>query len=647
VLIIAMLATPKVAAGLGFQPVVPEELKMTSEPQAPGAHAIILYRQVDRDDNGQTSHENNYVRIKILTEEGRKYADVEIPFFKESQNIVGVRGRTIRPDGSIADFGGQVFEKNLVKGRGVKYLAKTFTLTDVQVGGIIEYSYTVDLSEKYIFDSHWVLSNDLFTKRAQFSLKPYVGSYQTFYLRWSWNTLPAGTVAPKEGPDHIVRMEASNIPAFQTEDYMPPPDELRSRVDFIYEESLPEKDQQSYWKQVGKKRNAALESFIGKRKAMEQAVAQIVSPSDAQDVKLRKIYDRVQQIRNTSYEVKKTEQEEKRAKEKPPENVEEVWKRGYADGMQLTWLFLGLARASGFEAYGCWVSGRRDYFFSPATMQSAKLNSNVVLVKLNGKDLYFDPGGAFTPFGLLEWSETSVQGLRLDKDGGTWIQTTLPEAAESRIDRVAKMKLSDTGDLEGTLTVTYIGLEAMYHRLEERNADEVARKKFLEERLTSQIGVAAEAELTNKPDWASSETPLVAEFNLKIPGWASNAGRRVVLPAAIFTAAEKWVFEHASRVQPIYFEYPYEKSDDVTVELPTGWQVTSVPAPQNLNGKVILYSLKAEQNPGSIRLTRKLTVDVLLLEKKYYTPLRNLFQSIRTSDGEQIVVQPGEIHASN
>ena len=646
-LALGMLAAQEAKAGIGFQPVSPDELKMTSEPLAPGAPAIILFRQVDRDDNIRTPHEDIYFRIKILTEEGRKHADVEIPFLKGTQEVVHVRARTIRPDGSIVDFGGQVFEKNLVKGRGIKYLAKTFTLTDVQVGGIIEYSYTVDLSERYIFDSHWVLSDDLFTKKAEFSLKPYVGSYQPFYLRWSWNTLPAGAVAPKEGPDHIVRMEASNIPAFQTEDYMPPPDELRSRVDFIYEENLPEKDQQSYWKQVGKKRNAGLESFIGKRKAMEQAVAQIVSPSDSQDVKLRKIYDRVQQIRNTTYEVQKTEQEEKRAKEKPPENVEEVWKRGYADGMQLTWLFLGLARAAGFEAYGCWVSGRRQYFFSPVTMQSSKLDSNVVLVKLNGKDLYFDPGGAFTPYGLLEWPETSVQGLRLDKDGGTWIQTTLPQATESRIERVAKMKLSDTGDLEGTLTVTYVGLEAMYHRLAERNADEVARKKFLEEVLTSQIGVAAEAELTNKPDWGSSETPLVAEFTLKIPGWASNAGRRVVLPAAIFTAAEKGVFEHASRVQPIYFEYPYEKSDDVTVELPTGWQVSSVPAPQNLNGKVILYSLKAEQSPGTIRLTRKLTVDVLLLEKKYYTPLRNLFQAIRTSDGEQIVVQPGEIHASN
>jgi len=111
----------------------------------------------------------------------------------------------------------------------------------------------------------------------------------------------------------------------------------------------------------------------------------------------------------------------------------------------------------------------------------------------------------FTPYGLLTWSETAVPGLRLDKDGGTWIQTTLPQASESRIERVGKLKLSDTGDLEGKLTVTYIGLEAMYHRVEERNEDEVARKKFLEELVTAQIGVAAEAELTNKPDWTNSE----------------------------------------------------------------------------------------------------------------------------------------------
>src|SRR5271169_1203492 len=264
-LVVWMLAAQRANAGIGFQPVSQDELKMTSEPLAPGAPAIILYRQVDRDDNIHTPHEDNYFRVKILTEEGRKYADVEIPFFKESQDVVGIRARTIRPDGSIANSDVKVFEKYLVKGkvggRQYKYLAKTFTLPDVEVGGIIEYTYTTDSHEYSLYSSHWILSDELFTKKAQFSLKPFNDSYYGLYsLRWSWNTLPAGSVPPKEGPDHIVRMEANNIPAFQTEDFMPPENELKSRVDFIYEEGILEKDQASFWKHFGKQRNGQLES---------------------------------------------------------------------------------------------------------------------------------------------------------------------------------------------------------------------------------------------------------------------------------------------------------------------------------------------------------------------------------------------------
>jgi hypothetical protein len=632
-------------ASTSYPPISPEEIKMTSEPLALGAPAIILYRQVDRDDSGIYTLQNEFIRIKILTEEGRKYADVEIPFFKDTQTVTNIHGRTIRPDGSTAEINGQIFEKNLVKGRGVRYLAKTFTMPDVQVGSIIEYSYTLELSANLIFDSHWILSDELFTKRAQFSLKPYVSPYTPIGLRWTWNTLPAGNDPPKEGSDNIVRMNATNIPAFQSEDYMPPAGEMKSRVDFIYDSKASIKDENEYWKQTAKSWNESLEDFVGKRKAMEQAVAQIVSPGDSQEVKLRKIYDRVQKIRNTTYEVQKSEQEQKRAKEKPPENVEELWKRGYGDGAQLTWLFLGLARAAGFEAYGCWVSNRSEYFFSPLLRDGSKLNSNVVLIKLNGKDLYFDPGAAFTPYGMLIWTETGTPGLRLDKDGGSWITTTLPEAAESQIQRVGRFKLSDTGDLEGKLTVTYTGLEALYHRQETRNDDEVARKKFLEDAVTSQIDGAAQAELINKPDWANSETPLVAEFNLKISDFLVNAGSKAVIPAAIFTAAEKNVFDHATRVHPIYMNYPHQKADDITLELPDGWHVGTLPPALNQGQKVFQYSLSAEKGPGTVHLTRKLTIDFLLVDQKFYPLLRGFFQSVRGGDSEQVILQPGETHA--
>jgi hypothetical protein len=280
-------------------------------------------------------------------------------------------------------------------------------------------------------------------------------------------------------------------------------------------------------------------------------------------------------------------------------------------------------------------------------MDPHKLNSNVVVVKLNGKDVFCDPGVPFTPFGMLTWAETGVRGLRLDKDGGTWIQTPVPESSASEIARTAALTLNEGGDLEGKLTVTFTGLEGMERRLRERNQDEADRKKFLEEEAREFVPAAIEVELTNKPEWSSSASPLVAEYKLKIPGWVSGAGRRALLPMGLFSATEKNVFDHTERVHPIYFEYPSEKIDDLSINLPLGWQVSSLPSGQDKDLKGTRYILKAEDNKGTVHLNRQLNVDLLFLDSKYYPALRNFFQLVRTSDEEQVVLQPIGARASN
>ena len=276
---------------------------------------------------------------------------------------------------AIVNFDGKVYEKEIVKARGIKYLAKTFTLSDVQPGCIIEYHYMIDFAEYYVFNSNWVLSDDLFSKSAKFTLKPYT----EWALQWSWpNGLPEGA-KPPVNEAKLIHMEAQDIPAFQVEDDMPPEAAMRFRVDFVYSEDGFEKEPEKFWKKQGKKMNDAAENFVNKRKAMEQS-------SDPPDVKLQKIYARVQKIRNTSYEIEKTEQEQKRAKEKEISNVEDVWKRGYGDGYQVTWLYLGLARAAGFDASPVRIATRDDHFFKPNIMRTGDPNTNVVLVKLNSHE---------------------------------------------------------------------------------------------------------------------------------------------------------------------------------------------------------------------------------------------------------------------
>jgi hypothetical protein len=351
-------------------------------------------------------------------------------------------------------------------------------------------------------------------------------------------------------------------------------------------------------------------------------------------------------IRNISYEPPKTVQELVRDIEKT-KTAQDVLKNGYGTGMDITWVFLGMARAAGFDAHPVMVSSRSEYFFKPERVNAAELNSNVVLVKMDGKDAYFDPGAAFAPYGLLPWQETGVVGRKLDKDGGTWVQTELPGASDARTIHKADLKLADDGTLEGKVTVSYGGLDALTMRVEARNQDATSRKTLLEEELKSSIPVAAEVELKNEPDWKGPDKPLVAEFDVKIEGWVSGAGHRALMPVGLFSAQEKHEFEHATRVQPVYFRYLFEKVDDVNIELPLDWKVTTVPGLMDRDVKGARYTLKVEQNKDVLHFSRTVTSNVLSVPQTSYSALRGFYSLVRTGDDSQIVLQPAASAAGN
>ncbi len=625
----------------GWLPITPEDLTMKSYAKAPGAAAIVLYRQIDRVDTGNSPHEFHYERIKILTEEGRKYADVEVPFneFEVALNLSGLRGRTIHPDGKEVEFDGKVFDKTIEKTRDYKIRARTFTLPDVHAGDIIEYQYNLDLNERYFFDSKWILSSELLTRDAKFSLKP-SGDYA---LRWSWPAgLPEGTAPPKSNDLlHVIAMETHNIPALPIEEFMPPLNTLQMRVEFSYSQGALESDPVKFWKNFGKKENSAFEGFISHHGDLQAEASSVVSPSDSQEAKARKLYARVQQIKNLSFERQKTAAEEKRDKEKENKNANDVLKQGSGYARQINWLYIGLARAAGLEATSVLVSGRSQFFIDQRLMNSRQLNDDVVKLKLDGKDVYVDPSDKFAPFGVIGWSATSAPGLALDRDGGTWIRTDNPISSENRIIRTANLKLADEGSLEGTLTVTYVGLSALTVRTEQRDEDDTAHKEFLEDSVKEIVPVGIEVELTNKPDWKTSSPQFVAEYKLKVPGWAASAGRRALVGMGLFSGREKHMFEHADRVNNIYFHYPYRYEDDVTITLPEHWAVTSTPPPSDQDGKAIAYVLKAEAGKGTIHISRTLRMDVIAVDLKNYGILRQFFQIVRTGDEQQAILQPG------
>jgi hypothetical protein len=74
--------------------------------------------------------------------------------------------------------------------------------------------------------------------------------------------------------------------------------------------------------------------------------------------------------------------------------------------------------------------------------------------------------------------------------------------------------------------------------------------------------------------------------------------------------------------------------------LPLGWKVSNLPKPGDVDAKLLVYSMKAEDNKGTLHLERSLKKDVLMLEPKYYPAVKKFYEAVRTGDEEQIVLQP-------
>ena len=126
-----------------FQQPTDEELKMTSDPKAPGAAAVYL--DIEEIANDPMHYQSYYARIKVLSEKGKELATVNLPYLKGQDKITDIKGRTIQPDGTVIPLTVKAEDLMVAKNGDEQIGKKVFTLPSVEVGSILEYSYDTAL----------------------------------------------------------------------------------------------------------------------------------------------------------------------------------------------------------------------------------------------------------------------------------------------------------------------------------------------------------------------------------------------------------------------------------------------------------------------------------------------------------------------
>ncbi|MHB1022884.1 MAG: DUF3857 domain-containing protein [Acidobacteriaceae bacterium] len=606
---------------------------MTSQPEVPGAAAVYLDREESTDD---ILHVRTiYARLKVLTEKGKQYGNVEINYDRGAFTISGISGRTIHSDGTIIPFKGKPYDKLLVKGQGIKYQAKVFTMPDVQVGSILEYRFTIRYSDHVVASPYWHIQTELYLREGHFHFRPTYGP-DVPEIAWM-PILPPGTsvVRKQKNLDGLwLDLDVKNIPPMPDEEYMPPVSSRSYRVIFYY---TPYKSMEEFWKSEGQYWSKNADKFMKPGPEVQRAVQKLISPSDTQDQKLRKIYAAVMQLDNTDFSREHSAEEDKAGGFKAISTAKDVLERKQGDSSEITRLFVSMARSAGMKAYLMTLTSRDNDLFNPHLLRWDQMDDEIAIVNVDGKDEYFDPGERDCPYGEMHWKDTGAAGVRQTDGDPVMASTPVPSYIKSQTHRIADLTMDVAGNVTGVVEMTYIGAPALYWRQELLRGDETSLDHDLEKRVKQLLPDTMRLKLQSVSNLNDYEKPLVVLFQAS-GSIATATSKRLFVPAQLFEANSKPVFVHDKRNTPVYFDYTSETMDAIRIKFPANVSVESVPKPDKFQlAQLAVMSVTSQTGPGFILMNRTFARNSILFYTKEYPQLREFYAKLASKDQEPAI----------
>src|ERR1039457_600580 len=349
-LLFITIATPAFVLAQ-FQPPTPEELKMTSDPKAPGAAAVYL--NIEETTNDPIHYHSFYARIKVLQEKGKELATVEIPYQRGNYKVTDIKGRTIHSDGSIIPLTGKPEDLLIVKKGDREVGRKVFTLPSVEIGCILEYRYDLSYDDNHYSSPSWEIQRPYFVHSAHYAFLPFKGFLPgsmgtSDYLVNSkgevldsliwWTVLPAGV---KVSSDIAGRysVNLTDVPPRPDEEYMPPIQSLLYKVLFYYKSS---KSLVDFWVSESKRWSKEVDHFATPSKGLQAAVAGLIAPADSELDKAKKIYKAVQALDNTDFSRAKGASELKQLNLKVAKRAEDTWTQKSGSSQDIALLYLAM-----------------------------------------------------------------------------------------------------------------------------------------------------------------------------------------------------------------------------------------------------------------------------------------------------------------
>jgi hypothetical protein len=647
-----------------FQQPTDEELKMTSDPKAPGAAAVYL--DIEENDDDRVYMQSVYVRIKVLMEKGKELATVSIPYYSmwcgplkcvNAYTVTDIKARTIHSDGAVIPFDGNTQDlltsrTTLSSGDYRLYSRKVFTLPSVEVGSILEYRYQIRSPTYHLTPPTWEIQRPYFIHHERYVYTP----SKTFTasntrtqtnayvidergrpdssLHW-WTILPPG-VTLKADIAGVFRLELFDIPAAPDEEWMPPIKSQLYHVKFYYVYAT---DKINYWVEEANYWSKDVDKVAISSADIEAAVDALISPGDSALEKAKKLYKAVQALDNTDFSRKKTDSELKQFSMKITTHATDTLVKKSGSSHDIALLYLAMLRTAGLTAYDMKVVDRSQRVFALGDLDFDQLDDDIILLTIAGKEYLLDPGEKMCPFQTLSWKHSGSVGIHQGDNVREFGIIPEQNYNANKTIRTGDIYLDEQGAITGNLNIVMTGQEALYWRQTALRNDLGELKKQFDDKLQSIVPVGIEVHVDHFLGLDDPDVNLIAFANVHGILDASST-KRLMIPAFFFESRAAHPFVALEkRSQLVDMHYPEQILNQIVYHLPPSLTIEGAPPDNKFawEGHANLTT-KSVVAPGQVTVARILSRGFTTVKAEDYMDLRAFYQKVAAADQAQLVL---------
>jgi len=629
------------------------ELEQKLHPTDSTATAAILYKKERTffeffSGHGYVINHEYEIRFKIYKKEGFSWANFQVPYHAEYNDVPADKLKFSNCVTYNLE-GGKIVETKLNNEGNFnvnynKYWNEaSITMPNVKVGSVFEIKYVIKSEHLVRFPVFYFQYSIPVNYAEYFTDIPEIYIYKPIAIGYCKVNSDVKIVEASKSYSHKYNQydaveikyvesthKAENIPAQKEEKYEDNMSNYRASIQHELERTrYPGEDVKDYsvtWEGVAKSiyEDPDFGRELKKDNYFKEDLAKIIEKAKTDLEKMEQIFKFVQNKMNWNDDYGIF----------TDKGVKQAYESGAGNKAEINFILISMLKSAGIDISPVLITTVSGGI--PVYPNRTVFNSVIAAAQVDGNQFLLDATSKFSTINTLPLEDLNWTGRLIKKDGSSQeIKMATDKLSSENISLMAV--INNDGKITGKARI----LKSDYNA--ERFRDDYANENQDEylEKLETKLGAIQISDYTVENKKTTIEKPILEVFAFSTDSGLDRIGNKMYINPMLFFTDSTNPFVQEKRVLPIYFQYPKQEKYNITIEIPEGYIVESLPKPIKLvtGEDVGTFSFNLQQVENKIQIVVSQSINGTLISAEYYDILKDFFQKAIDKQNEKIVLK--------